>query len=829
MNNFFSYWFSLFFLLLSFSLAAQNPPARVAAGSLNSFAILPDGSLWAWGYNSKGQLGDNSRINRSLPVPAGPAGWQWLSVASGYEHTLAVRADGTLWAWGDNRYGQLGVGEAIPSSVVPLQVGTATSWASVVTTHTCTLALRTDGTLWAWGLNESGELGDGTLTKRFLPVQIGTATWQSLATAISYTCAVRRDGTLWSWGYDSGGALGLGHAQNMRKEPTQVGTATNWLSVSVGGSHTVAVRTDGSLWSWGSNIRGASGHGGHQQQYNAEPVRVGSASTWRSVAAGYETNLALRQDGTLWAWGAAIAGKPRENRTLDQATPVQVGTDSNWASVAVSGFVNTLNLGIDAGHAVATRTDGSIWAWGPNSVGQVGSAELTTRTVTTPKRIGEASNWVKAAGSQTLTMALRQDGTLWAWGVNELGQLGDGTLADQARPVQVGTATNWADFALSWDHVVAVQRDGSLWTWGYNYYGQLGYSPGPTMNQTTPQQVGSGQTWVAVAAGSRFTVALRADGTLWACGYNAEGQLGDGTTTPRTSLVPVLTPATAAPGTVWTQVKAGEDYTLATRSDHTLWAWGGNWDGQLGTGGASTGNSTPRQVGTDHDWQQVAPGKVHTEAIRRDGTLWGWGGGTRGQVGTGPSFSHPFPEQVGLNNDWISVSADTYNTAAIRQDGTLWTWGFEQNGQLGDGTTATRFTPAQMGTAANWASVDVSTNYSVATRTDGSLWAWGDNVYAQLGIPAYTVTPLLLHFRPSVLASASPRHPSVSFSAYPNPARRQVTVRGVAAGEPLHLLDLAGRVVRHYPSPTTILDLQGISPGLYLLRQGVHTTRLVVH
>ncbi|RZK47022.1 MAG: T9SS type A sorting domain-containing protein, partial [Hymenobacter sp.] len=262
--------------------------------------------------------------------------------------------------WGAGGNGQLGTGNTT-SQPLPTQAGTVASWSSLAAGSTHALALRQNGTLWAWGGNYNSQVGNGaTATAQPTPVQLGTATWLSISAGNSFSLAVRQDGTLWGWGSNDQGQLGLGTTASPQKTPTQIGTVTTWKSVSGGGSHTLAVRQDGTLWAWGYNGLGQLGTGNTTSL--TVPTQIGTATNWQSVAAGSYHSLAVKTDGTLWAWGENDLGELGINSYLAvQPTPTQVGTATNWQSVAVG-----------ATHTAAVRADGSLWTWGDNVYGQLG-------------------------------------------------------------------------------------------------------------------------------------------------------------------------------------------------------------------------------------------------------------------------------------------------------------------------------------------------------------------------------------------------------------------------------------------------------------------------
>ena len=265
---------------------------------------------------------------------------------------------------------------------------------------------------------------------------------------------------------------------------------------------------------------------------------------------------------------------------------------------------------------------------------------------------------------------------------------------------------------------------GSLSAWGQNADGQLG--DGTTTGRTSPVQIGSDSDWVQVGLGEKHSLAVKPDGSLWAWGQNTYGQLGDGTTTGRTS------PVQIGSDSDWTRVEAGSYYSFAIRAAGTLWAWGSNYYGQLGDGTRTT-RTSPAQIGSDSDWTQVGAGTYHLLAVKFDGTLWAWGYNGAGQLGDGTTTDRYSPVQIGSDSNWTQVGAGAYHSFAIRTAGTLWAWGTNTSGQLGDGTTTVRTSPVQIGSDSDWAQVVAGYYHSLAVKSDGTLWAWGDNDYGQLG------------------------------------------------------------------------------------------------
>jgi alpha-tubulin suppressor-like RCC1 family protein len=642
------------------------------ATDYHSCAIKTDGTLWCWGHNTDGQLGDGTTTHTSTPVQAGAStlGSNVAEVALGGYHSCAIKTDGTLWCWGANSRGQLGDGTTANTST-PVQAGASTLGSNVAKValgiqHSC--ARKTDGTLWCWGWNNRGQLGDGTTADKSTPVQAGASTLGSNVAAVDlggnlsggHSCARKTDGTLWCWGYNTNGQLGDGTTAD-KTTPVQAGASTLGSAVAevtLGGYHSCARKTDGTLWCWGWNYAWQLGNGDSASQSPA-PVPVKRLHDYANdgICGVNETRTSSPADCPPTSCGD---GKCEAGETLANCP-----TDCHLLIGAATGTY----------HSCAIKTDGTLWCWGYNNFGQLGDGTDGNTGVnmrSTPVQagastLGNAVAAVALGGDNTNSLsghscARKTDGTLWCWGGNAQGQLGDGTTANKSTPVQAGASTlgsNVAEVAVGLLHACARKIDGALWCWGFNGNGQLG--DGTTANKSTPVQAGAstlGNAVAKVALGNGHSCALKTDGTLWCWGANTFGQLGDGTTMQRT------TPVQAGASTLGSNVAdfdlgespvlASNGYTCARKTDGTLWCWGGNTFGQLGDGTVED-KTTPVQIGASTlggNVAEVALGALHSCARTTDGTLWCWGANYNRQLGR-MGGSSAFPTQVPWCGDGI--------------------------------------------------------------------------------------------------------------------------------------------------------------------------------
>ena len=371
-------------------------------------------------------------------------------------------------------------------------------------------------------------------------------------------------------------------------------------------------------------------------------------------------------DGTSWvrdfttdsllenvlSWGLGSSGQLGNGTASSlQLTPVEPsgGYDLSWCAASAGG-----------NHTSAIKTNGSVWVWGNNSSGQLGTGTTTNRS-SPGTTVGGGLTWCQVSAGTYQTAALKTNGTLWTWGRNSYGQLGNGTVVNSCSPVTVcGGGDTWCAVSAGEQPMAAVKTDGTLWTWGRNNLGQLGNET--VVNRSSPGQVaGTVFTWCAVSAGQQHVAAVKIDGTLWAWGYNSSGQLGNSTVVNLSSPGQV-----AGGGYTWCAVSAGADMTTAIQTNGTAWTWGLNNLGQLGMGTTVNRSSPGPVTGTNSLWCGISSGLRHNAAIKTDGSVWTWGANYFGELGNVPQTNRSSPGPVSGNNyTWCMIDAGGRHTVGV--------------------------------------------------------------------------------------------------------------------------------------------------------------------
>ncbi|MCB9335785.1 MAG: T9SS type A sorting domain-containing protein [Flavobacteriales bacterium] len=361
---------TIVFHLFAFAQCWQS----VAAGKIHSGAIKSNGTLWMWGWNNDGQLGNSTNSPSSIPMQIGVEN-NWLKLAvsenaviadgTGGKHSMAIKTDGTLWAWGLNTFGQLG-NNSIISINEPTKIGNDTIWKDVALGPHHTLAIKTDGTLWAWGNNQYGQLGINSTTDAHVPTQIGTDTdWDKIATGSQHCLAIKTNGTLWSWGRNNYYQLGFFNDNTNKLIPTKIGSDTDWANITVGGDFSFATKTNNTLWGWGRNDYGQLGLG-NNSSYHPIPEQIGTQTNWAKIDAGNSHMLAIKLDESVWGWGYNYDGELAQgNNTFMITSPVQLSSLSNIKYISSGGYCG---MSID--------NNGELKTWGYNDGGLLGTGNF---------------------------------------------------------------------------------------------------------------------------------------------------------------------------------------------------------------------------------------------------------------------------------------------------------------------------------------------------------------------------------------------------------------------------------------------------------------------
>ncbi len=646
-----------------------------------------------------------------------------VAITGGLSHRLALKSDGTVWAWGWNAYGQLGNGTtSTTETTIPNQVSRLSGMVAIAAGYYHSVALKSDGTVWAWGRNDQGQLGDSSGTDQYTPVEVsGLTDVIAIASGSYHVLALKADGTIWTWGLGSNGQLG-NNSTSSSSMPIQVSALTGVSAIAAGGANSLALKSDGTVWAWGNNEHGQVGYG-QAGGIQLTPLPVSGLIGVSAIASGDAHNLALK-NGTVWTWGFNASGQLGNDTVLDQSTPVQ--------AIGLAG-ITAVAGGTD--DSLALSSDGMVWGWGRNYSGAVGDGTTTERN--TPVAATGLAGVVAVAAGGGFSLALQSEAVGVAWGYNYYGEIGDGSTAYFAdAPAQVSGLTGLTAVSAGEGYSLALRSDGTVWGWGSNNTGQLGN--GTSSDTRTPVQVGGRLAGVtAVTTAGSTSLALTSDGSVWAWGY----QYGSAPA-PLTALSNI------------TAVAGGLLHRLALASDGTVWAWGDNRYGQLGDGTIAN-RSTPARVvdlsdrnGYLSGVMAIAAGEGHSLALKSDGTIWAWGDNQYGQLGSGligvnqtrPVQVARIPTLTGLGA--VAIDAGRYHSLALTSDGMIWVWGRNDHYQLGNGGTFDRVGPGQvLGGAARMAAGS-SSEHTLALLSDGSLWGWGLNNAAQLRYGVNTGTPV---------------------------------------------------------------------------------------
>lgn len=778
----------------------------ITAGGSHSLALCSDGTVAAWGAGAAGQLGDDSTDNSLVPVPVNRtgalAGKTVVALTAGLNHSLALCADGTIAAWGANDAGQLGNNSIsyafVPTAVVTSGVLAGKPVVAIAAGDKHSLALAADGTLAAWGANESGQLGDNTTTNSSVPVAVTRSstlagkTVVAIAGGASQSSALCADGTLAAWGLNSSGQLGDNSTTNSKVPVavlnTQPGVGARFTTIGTGPSHNHNVALAAAPF---NNTRLATLVLDYGGQLTTIPTAGASYAACVAHSAAAVTVIPTAEDidaritvngvavpsGTgsgplplTFGTTAIVIGVTAPDGTVTNRTLTVLRPDDLTAAFASAGTIPVSFPAYDATGLSITLTLGFTPPTGTNLtvIQNTGLAKITGAFTNLAHRQVVAlsynnatyrfiANYHGGSGNDLVLQWANQKP--YAWGGNGSGQLGNGSTTNAKLPAAVRDTGILKDklivaLAAGATHSLALCADNTVAAWGANAAGQLGNNTTTSSSEpvaVTGTGVLAGKIVMAVAAGGTHSLALCSDGTVAAWGYNSDGQLGNNSRV--NSSVPVAVDTTGVlAGRSVVAIAAGDAHSLALCADGDMVAWGSRNSGVLGDGiqgyNTSTSSSVPVAVIRSNPLlgrtvTAVAAGTEHNLALCADGTVVGWGSNRLGQLGNGGLSVATTPDVVSttgglLGKTVAAIAAGGGHCLALCSDGTLAAWGSNSSGQIGNNSTTTARTPVAVmktGILAGKSVVGIVAggSHSQAWCADGTLAAWGSNSSGQLG------------------------------------------------------------------------------------------------
>ncbi len=636
----------------------------IAVNPAETCALTSQGQVKCWGFSS------------ATPTPIAGLESTTVAIALGSSHACALSSAGRVQCWGSNEFGQLGDG-AEDGSSEPVDIVSGGARFTAIAAgdeHTC--ALTTDYGVMCWGNNDSGQLGDGTGIGRPTPVRVvGLSNDISTLVAGGYvTCALTRSGAAKCWGNNHYGQLGDNRRSGSWSHvPVSVsGVVQPIVAISTSGDHSCAVNAAGEAWCWGQNLHGQLGDNSTTNRY--KPVIPYELENVQAIATGWVHSCALLSNGGIKCWGHNIWGQLGDGGDAARGTPADV-----------SGFSPSIEkISLGAEHACAVTGAGGLKCWGRNNYGQLGIGS-TNNSQAPHNVIGLDHDVTQVAVGISHTCAILGSGELRCWGRNNYGQIGNGAQATYvSTPVVVSSAgTSFTSVATGELHTCATTSAGAALCWGLNDKGQLGDGSGGTTGAKSlvPVSVSGLSSGVTrIASGSNHTCALRS--LLPLCwGWNAYGQLSGSTSNS-------LTPKSLNLGIGIHTIVLGQEHTCVRTSGNRIQCWGRNSDGQLGIGTLSNYTTSPTYIPDYTNVANLASKGHYTCLETHDGEVrcWGTYAVQSGLYASSPSGMDGFDGDGTLNR---AVAVGTKSGCGIKPDGELRCWGDGSYGILGNnGTTS---------------------------------------------------------------------------------------------------------------------------------------------
>jgi alpha-tubulin suppressor-like RCC1 family protein len=699
---------------------------RYTSGDSHTCALTASGQAYCWGDNSLGQLGNGSNTNTSVPTLVG-GGLVFSSITAGTAHTCGLTTAGTVHCWGNKSKGQTGTGSSGGSLNLPTIINLGVNFSSISAGGNSTCGIVLSGAGYCWGDNSNQKLGitnTNLIVDTAQPV-LGGLSFSSISVGGEHICALTLSGAAYCWGNGRQGQLG--NSMIEASQPTAVTSNLSFSSINAGGQHTCAL-SSGVAYCWGFNSRGQLGDGSNN--LSVLPTIVLGNLSFSSLETNYDHSCAITLSGTLYCWGGNNSGQLGDNSATNRSVPSLVAGNLVFSSVFLGNQ-----------HTCAITTSGISYCWGSNSSGQLGNNAFNTATAPTAVSGFSFSSISAGAGS---TCGLTASGKAYCWGDNSIGQLGS-TGGGGFTPVAVEGNLTFAKISTWFQHTCGITTTSEAYCWGSNTDGQLGRVD-ISVRSVVPVAVNTSLRFSSITLGDFFTCGLTTGFTAYCWGSNAAGQLGNNSTANSSTPVAVVDQNNLMPN--FSSISANSRFACGLDFSSSVYCWGSNNQGQLGTSSTITESKVARPVLIQVNSQpanfrasSISTGGNFTcslsSALNLGAASYCWGRNQVGQLGIGTNIATFTPTAGADSINFSSISAGTFHTCGLNTFGTAVCWGQNDKGQLGDNTNISSNRLKIVAFNGFFSSISSGQFHTCALTASGTAYCWGDNQFGQLSISSF--------------------------------------------------------------------------------------------
>jgi alpha-tubulin suppressor-like RCC1 family protein len=657
----------------------------ISSGIKHSLGIDYKGQVWGWGYGKQGQLGNNTLIEYSCtPISVQGDKKTFCSIKGGDNYTISLDNHGQIWGWGYNVKGQIGDNSTTDQSTPVSVYGVRKTFCSIGNCYSTSFGIDYTGQVWGWGNNYNGEIGNNDSGDVYTPISIkgNKKTFCKIIGGQYHSISIDYTGQVWGWGYNIFGQIG-NDSTNQERTPVSIyGEKKTFCSITASKLHSLGIDYKGQIWGWGYNNEGQLGNNSTVSERTPVSVHIGN-KTFCSISTGPSHSIAIDKNGEVWGWGSNYDGQLGIYNLTYFSIPTFITNRKKTKLIATAGWSSFY------------IKDGQIWGWGNNYSGTLGNNSTVNKS--TPISIqGNQKTFCNITAAWYNTNAIDFNGQVWSWGSNSIGGLGNNSTINESTPVSIyGRKKTFCSITTNKNkgdnYIISLEYTGQMWSWGSNSVGGLGNNS--TINESTPVSIhGNKKTFCAIGNGDQHTIAIEYTGQMWSWGYNNTGQLGNNST--NNELTPVSIYGNKK---TFCKINGGDFHTIGVDYTGQVWSWGNNNTGGLGNNSTNNELTPVSIHGNKKTFCKINGGNSYTIGIDYKGQIWGWGYNNEGQLGNNSTTNESTPVSIhGNKKTFCAISVGIYHTIAIDYIYQVWGWGYNNYGQLGNNQTTSEITPVKI-------------------------------------------------------------------------------------------------------------------------------------